>query len=390
MLENQVSHNGRRANSDPGTDKIVATAWTFRRYELAAWAWERLVNRTDAWGGYRPWEEVGKEYVKANGTKDTLKPQTTRKGQLTLSHLARHFGARDRADLIGLHSTSLENTSLWGAVDIDWHGPTSAPAEVNWIAAHAWYVRRVSLGLHPLLTDSNGVGGFHLRILLAEPVPTPRVFPFLQSLIHDHSRYGICRPPETFPKQPRLCPTADGKGQYGNWLRLPGRHPTREHFSRVWDGRCWLTDHPAIDFLLSLRGDSPSLLPPEVPPQPPKPPRRVRLANTEGPLANRIAAYLRRLPNLGEGQGRDDVAFKFAAWLVRDLALAEDVALAWLIRWDLGNNPPKGETVLREILGNALRYGRNPIGFARTTTPSVPVRGRGPGPSLLRCTVEVW
>jgi hypothetical protein len=37
-----------------------------------------------------------------------------------------------------------------------------------------------------------------------------------------------------------------------------------------------------------------------------------------------------RLPNLGEGQGRDDVAYRFGCWLVRDLALSDSEALTWL------------------------------------------------------------
>jgi hypothetical protein len=51
--------------------------------------------------------------------------------------------------------------------------------------------------------------------------------------------------------------------------------------------------------------------------------------------------------------------------LVRDMALADDVALAWLCRWDSGNTPPKGEAALQEILANARRYGRNAVGCGR-------------------------
>jgi hypothetical protein len=58
------------------------------------------------------------------------------------------------------------------------------------------------------------------------------------------------------------------------------------------------------------------------------------------------------------------VAYQFAAFLVRDLGLADAVALDWLQRWDAGNRPPKGAEALAEILANARLYGRHAIGSA--------------------------
>ena len=69
-----------------------------------------------------------------------------------------------------------------------------------------------------------------------------------------------------------------------------------------------------------------------------------------------------KVPNLSEGQGRDDVAYHFAAFLVRDLGLCDEFALGWLARWDAGNSPPKGEARLREIIASAHAYGRRPYG----------------------------
>ena len=51
-----------------------------------------------------------------------------------------------------------------------------------------------------------------------------------------------------------------------------------------------------------------------------------------------------------------------AAWLVRDLARDDDVALAWLERWDSGNSPPLGRERLAEVLADAHAYGTSPIG----------------------------
>jgi hypothetical protein len=67
------------------------------------------------------------------------------------------------------------------------------------------------------------------------------------------------------------------------------------------------------------------------------------------------------LPHLGEGQGRDDVAWHFAAWLTRDLGLSDESALPWLEEWDAGNRPPKGSDRLREITANARRYGQHAV-----------------------------
>src|SRR4051794_17631387 len=116
-------------------------AWSARALDLGRWAWAHLVNRCDAWGGYRAPHEWDREYTRPDGTRGKLGQTTTRKGQLRPAVLAGHFRARDRAGLVGLHSTSPENTSRWGALDIDWHGPSSTAPEVNLRAALAWYGR---------------------------------------------------------------------------------------------------------------------------------------------------------------------------------------------------------------------------------------------------------
>jgi P4 family phage/plasmid primase-like protien len=338
---------------NPGANVPIgaAEAWSARAGELADWAWERLVNRTDAWGGYNALADRDKDITLPDGTKYKLgatctRPSRRRRGQIVLTReiLAQHFQATEPTAVVGLHTTSPDNTSKWGTVETDWHGPESTGPEVNWLATRTWYDRLCALGFHPLLTDSNGAGGFHLDVLLAEATPTPRVYYFLHDLVKDHAALGLPNRPEVFPKQPRLQPREDGRGKYGNWVRLPGRHHTREHWSRVWSGSDWLEGNDAIDFMLSMRGDPPSLIPEDVEWQ------------------FRIGEYLAALPNLGEGQGRDDVAFTFLGFLVRDLKLPDDYALMWANRWDAGNRPPKGPDRLREILANVHRYGQRSYG----------------------------
>jgi hypothetical protein len=372
----------------------IAAAWYGRAEELAAWTEACLLNRTDAWGAYRPEHEIGREFTRPDGTRGKLGPQRTVKGRLTRALLVQHYQAHDRSAIIGLHTAGPENLSKGGALDIDHHGPASTAAEVNLRAALAGCDALVRFGFRPLLTESNGEGGYHLRLLFAEAMAADRLFHFLKSLTRDHGRLAFPQPPEQFPKQPdvRRC-----KKGLGNWLRLPGRHHKRPFFSRVWDGARWLEGHEAIDFILALRGDPPGLVPEVLPSASSPPPRRVHgltLRAGGASLSARIAAYMAKLPHLSEGQGRDDVAFGFASFLVRDLALSNEIALGWLSRWDQGNRPPKGEDRLKEIIENAREYGQRPIGegLTRNTTDAghgSVVPGRRPGHMTLRCRVEV-
>src|SRR5262249_50839093 len=148
----------------------------------------------------------------------------------------------DTPFIVGLHTTNLTNNSRWCAVDLDSHGPTSTPAHVNLAAVINWYGRLQELGFHPLLEDSDGAGGYHLWPVFDEPVPTPNVFAFVQWLVRDHAAQGMPNPPEIFPKQARIKP-----GGFGNWLRLPGRHHSRAHWSPVWNGSTRLEGAAAID-----------------------------------------------------------------------------------------------------------------------------------------------
>jgi hypothetical protein len=360
-----------------GSDTTVAVAWYARAAELARWAFERYVIRDDIWGGYIALADRGKVRQRPDGSTYSLgttctRPAKARRGKesLTLAVLERHFQARGAQDIVGIHTTNLKNLSKFGTVEVDHHGPDSNSQEQNLRAALGWHDELRRLGFRPLLWDSNGAGGFHLDILLAEPVHTPRLFAFLGRLVADYRTRGLPARAETFPKQARLDPRPDGRGCCGNWVRLPGRHHTREHWTKVWDGSRWLSAAEAVSFILGLPGDPvgliPAMLPAPVPakrPVRPAAPRPSAGRCPSGSAVDRsIGSYLGRLPHLAEGQGRDDVAYHFACWLVRDLDLDDDAALAWLERWDVGNRPPKGRERLTEILANAHEYGRHAYG----------------------------
>jgi hypothetical protein len=234
-----VYSTASKESKSPEEDEAAAD-FSARAPELADWADARLINRRDAYGSYRSGGQV------------------TRRGTVNRSLLIRHFQAAGATTIIGSHAADADNRGRWGALDIDQHGDDPALAEINLRAALHWYDVLVGRGFHPLLTESNGRGGFHLRVLLAESIDAARLYHFLRRLVTDHRETGLDKPPEHFPKQAdvRMCV----KGM-GNWLRLPGRHPKREFYSRVWDGSRWLAGHAAIDFMLSLTGDDAALIP---------------------------------------------------------------------------------------------------------------------------------
>jgi hypothetical protein len=367
-----VSQDGSQVNStlhnpasEPGRNGTYPGAWAERAAELAEFFWP-LVNRTDVWGGYHAVADR-KMVVERNGVKVALGKTTTRpvkskRGQIVLTpdHLRQHFRATDPRHLVGLHTTAPDNTSRWGGPEIDWHGEDSTAPEVNRTAALVWHRRLEALELTPLLTDSNGHGGYHLEFLLAGPGPTAAVYRFLQWLVSDHAAHGLPAAPELFPKQPQVRAPGE-KGSLGNWLRLPGMHHTNPHWSRVWDGTEFVGGDEAVEFILSLK------------PAPVETLQRALAPLCEG----RIRAYAAKLPHLQEGQGRDDAAFKYGAFLVRDLWRPDDEALRWLVEWDAGNKPPKGEDRLREILGNAHAHGQNAYGAGFVEGPRRGISGEG-------------
>jgi hypothetical protein len=348
-------------------DKAVGpNAWQQRAKELARWAWSRYVIRTDVWGGYNEIRDRKRKSRWSDGTEHELGPTRTcpRKHQrgiveLDLDFLERHFRGAAVSHVVGVHATSPDNISKFGCVEIDVHtdeaGDSNDPA-MTVKAATAWYDRLVARGFRPLLWESNGKGGFHLDLLFAAPIATPNLYWYLRELVADHAAYKLTARPETFPKQARVNPNRDGKGHYGNWCRLIGRHHTRDVWATVWNGSQWLQDAAAVDFVLSLTGDPPSLVP----------------VDTE--VSARITAYMRKLPHLSEGQGRDDIAFNLLAFLTRDLNLPDEEALKWASEWDAGNTPPKGPERLREVLANAHQYGKRAYGSGRngdeTTVPA--------------------
>lgn len=341
-------------------------AWRANADALAAFTFAHFPNRSDLWGAYG-----------SHGA--WTAPAKDRRGHemLTEERLARHFRGWSRLDVIGLHTSSPEQTSRFAGVDFDAHTDDELRqrllARQNLQAAARTKETLESRGCHVLVEDSNGSGGLHLWIRFDAPVATWDLYAFLQDTLRIA---GAPAGTETFPKQGR-------HGFAGNWLRLPGRHHTRAHWSRFARNGRWLDGNEAVDAWLAFPATPAHAIPrasePTAPAQeaihrvPPPP-----MFDAGPAVERRVRAYLERLPRgLTAGDGRNNVGYRFAAFLRRDCGLAEAAALEWLRVWNASNRPPLGETELQAIAANAERYG---TGTARMYEPAARVLRRYAAP----------
>ena len=223
---------------------IEAKGWKDGAADLATWAFSRMVNNHVAFGGYKP---DGGQYTGKTG--------------IFHGDLKRHFKAATARDIRGLHSTRrCEETgdclSKWLCVDVDAHDP-SVDINATRKAAQGMAIKARRLGFKVLLEDSNGAGGYHLWILFSKPVPTAEVRKLGLGLVCNWKQYGLTSQPEVFPKQASIS-----AGGFGNWVRIPGRHHKRKHWSRFYavnDGT-WQSGAEAVRALLGAELNEPELL----------------------------------------------------------------------------------------------------------------------------------
>jgi hypothetical protein len=232
-----VHRNGSASNNY--SQRRVARAWRKYARKLARWAWTHLVIRTDRFGTQR---------TLADGTIERVTEWA-----LTIALLIQHFaaGIRSGADrILGIHVSAPDETCRWVAIDIDKHGDESAADNLRFARRILKRARRAKLTA-VLIDSSGGQGGYHLWILLAQPIPMSDARRLVLWLARGWERFGLPRRPDLFPSNDRLT------GQRcGSWLRLPGRHHKRAVWSRIWSTstRTWLEGEAAIDALLALRG----------------------------------------------------------------------------------------------------------------------------------------
>lgn len=215
-------------------------AWRENAGRLADWAFSHLLNRSDAHGAYLALE-------KRTGDKVAF----TAPSSVTMEQLKQHFEsgrASNRANLVGLHSTSPESKCRWLVIDIDNHDRKPRLNEANKQAAQKLFARLREMGLQPLLVSSGSEGGYHIWLLFGQQVESQAVYALAKKLVADWRQLGLASEPETFPKQAELKP-----GEFGNFVRLPGIHHTRPAFSTIFDGEKWLKGQDAIDHLINTK-----------------------------------------------------------------------------------------------------------------------------------------
>jgi hypothetical protein len=81
-----------------------------------------------------------------------------------------------------------------------------------------------------------------------------------------------------------------------------------------------------------------------------------------GDITRRVAGYLRMMPSLTDGQGRNDTAWRIAAFVMHDCGGSPGDAAIALAVWNERNLEPLGARRLAGILKNAGRYGRKRAG----------------------------
>lgn len=206
--------------------------WIAQAEALADWMMTRYFVRKDVFGAYT-----------ASGGQITASLPTL---EIVRAH------CRGKTT-IGAHTISTDNRCLQVTIDIDAHDEQADPA-ANWsltlgIVAKA----RADFDLKAVVFDSNGKGGYHVTIYFKSPVASDVAYWLCRQLVSIHRDHGFDKPPEHFPKQPRVKPDAP----FGNWSRLPGRHHKRPHWTRLYlpDLDEWQVDGQAAKTLIGIRGN---------------------------------------------------------------------------------------------------------------------------------------
>lgn len=322
-------------------------AWRAAAKSLAEWTDEHVVNRRDVWGAYVPTHRRRNEDLKS-----WTAPCKRDRGRvvLTTQHLHSHFAG---SEVLGLHASDGER-SRWFAFDFDAHDGSSRAAATNAEQAARLTVLLREAGMFPLIEDSDGRGGVHVWVLLDHPAPSRDVFQYACGL-RNELRISC----ETFPKQDSIP-----VGGFGNWLRLPGRHHTRAHWSRFERNGYWLAGDHAVAAWVSAPLTPASLVPSassEVANRSAK--ASSRSASTPSLPSDReraIRRYVAQVPHGGEGSNRSGKAFHLSRFL-RALEIDEVAALAVLEWWNAGNTPPLASPRLEQAWRNAAKYNSRPL-----------------------------
>lgn len=215
----------RLANRPP-TEFIqrLSFTWDQNSKELAEWTEKHLVNRFDAYG----------EYYNSNGKSGNCKSS---KGELTTKELINHYSGL--CNRVALYSYGKNGFGKWLCIDIDAHEGEDLK---NWEIVLEILEVLDSWGVTALCEHTNGMCGFHIWILFDTPVKLATLKSIGDFLIAGRGTH------EVFPKQ-------SVQKDYGNYVRLPGRHHKNTNWhSDFYDFEFnkWHRGADAVQFMLDL------------------------------------------------------------------------------------------------------------------------------------------
>lgn len=223
----------------------IANQWQARAADLSRWTMKHMINRSDLWVSHMPPSRQKK------GQFATVMPKMSRRGKkkITDQIINMHFQGNRIDHLVGLHANSDTHTARWLGVDISRRGEhdTAKPGD-NFQAALDWADKLKSFDVDPLVLDSDGAGGFRLLVIFDQAVDTRRLNEIGRDLITDWGHRDLVHAPHVWPSWP-----AEPVDAVEHFMRLPGRHPTNAHWSRVWDGEKWLEGNDAVEAILTMK-----------------------------------------------------------------------------------------------------------------------------------------
>jgi hypothetical protein len=254
-IKERASMDNENSSSDgvgrQEQSRSSAQAWSDRAEDLTNWVWALLVVRTDAWISY---------YVDEGRI-----AKATKRGTLDRERIIRHFRATGTEGIISLLSAVREigedySVARDTVIDIDCHDAKRGDHTSVLKAAIGWREAAVKLGFHPILEQSS-ISSYHLRIIYNQEVAASEARAFGLWLTRDWKDRRLVGPPEIFPVQDNLSEQGSKHLSFGGGVRIFGRNPSHGVYSAIYDGKDWLEDDDAIDFILGVCGDDPSRVP---------------------------------------------------------------------------------------------------------------------------------
>jgi hypothetical protein len=303
-------------------------AWQSRCRELAQWAWNRLAIKRDRHG----------RYLSDGSASWTFSP-------VTQENLAAHFAGEIT---LGLGEASQDDQCLWVAWDMDNHGSDIA-TNANLDYAIVLMNQLVEYGFRPIVEDSDGKGGIHVWVLFSSPIPCATAFRFAEWMVRDSAKHNV----EKVELRPHAATVQTGE-RCGLYLRTPGKHHKRNHWSRIWGDGEWLEAAEGIEYLLSSTGDDPALLPEIKLPPAPKP-LETQHWQSDDAVVERARKYVSRIPGAVSGSGGHNDTFHVACVLVKDFVLSIDQAFEVISEWNATCVPEWSEHELRHKINSALK-----------------------------------